>query len=270
MLHPRNHMILTRFPFFVPFMCLVLVPSIGHAAFSDVGFTLRFAAKEMILEDDSMMAMKYSSWDTPTQRIADLNMPFLELTNDATSEAPITEFNMTIGDSRFNFSDVFFGDYIKLGTSTPGFNLQASVADNGDLLKVQILNGGLQPGQIVRFRVDIDVDPGYPNLFPHQDFRLVFFQSPSLGGDPNIPTSVVTSIFSEGGMTESVSTSLENWETPYNAYFNGNIRPYSVMMGLDIFGTGSSGGNPIPEPSSIGLLGLGAFAALMYWRRRRQ
>src|SRR5690606_14295816 len=131
-----------------------------------------------------------------------------------------------------------------------------------------ILNGGLQPGQVVRFRVDIGVDPGYPNLFPYQDFRLVFFQSPSLGGDPNIPTSVVTSIFSENGMTESLSTSLENWTTPNNAYFNGSIRPYSVMMGLDIFTTGAEQ-TDIPEPSSIALCGIGTLAALLFWRRRR-
>jgi hypothetical protein len=248
----------------------VLAPSTAQAAFANVGFVLNLAAKEMILENpNDPMAMKYSAWDTPTQRIADLNMPFLELRNDADSDAPITEFNMTIGDSRFNFSDVYFGDYIKLGDSTPGFDLQASVANGGDLLKVQILNGGLQPGDVVRFRVDIDVDPGNPNLFPHQDFRLVFFQSPSLGGDPNIPTSIVTSIFSEAGMEEEVSTSLENWTTPNNAYFNGSIRPYSVMMGLDIFNTGANQGNPVPEPSSIALLGLGALAGLMFWRRQR-
>ena len=261
-----------RFRVLFPLLfCLLFAPNAAHAAFVNVGFVLNLSAKEMVLENpNDPMVMKYSAWDTPTQRIADLNMPFLELTNDATSDAPITEFEMTIGDTRFHFSDVYFGDYIKLGDSTPGFNLDASAtASDEDVLKVQILNGGLMPGETVRFRVDIDVDPGFPNIFPHQDFRLVFFQSPSMGGDPNIPTSVVTSIFSEGGMTESVAGSLDNYTTPNNQYFNNNIRPYSAMQGIDIFPFVASRQNEIPEPSSVVLLGLGAIAALV-WRVRRR
>lgn len=247
--------------------CLALTPTTARAAFTNVGFVLSMSAKEMVLESpNDPMVMKYSAWDTPTQRIADLNMPFLELTNDANSDAPITEFDMTIGDTTFNFSNVYFGDYIRLGDSTPGFNLQATTADDGDLLKVQILNGGLLPGQTVRFRVDIDVDPGNPGIFPHQDFRKVFFD---MNGNDVTDNSIVTAIFSENGMTESVMAQLDDYPSNNDEYINNNIRPYSVMVGIDIFSLVATQGNEIPEPTSVALLGLGAVAGLALKRRGR-
>jgi hypothetical protein len=253
--------------YYLPLICLTLAAGNARAAFDNVGFELKLSAKEDVLEfPDDMMMMKYASWDNPVQRIADLNMPFLELTNNDASQAPITEFTMTIGDERFHFSNqypAFNGEFVLLGDSTPGFELDASVEQDGDLLKVLIGDGGLAPGETVRFRVDIDVDPGNPNLYPHQDFRLVFFQSPSLGGDTDLPNSIVTSIFSEAGMTQPVSTTLEDFTTPNNAFFNQSIRPYSVMMGIDIFTVTQI----IPEPSSLALLGLGA-TCLAALRRR--
>lgn len=251
----------------LPLLFLVFGPNVAHAAFANLGWVLKFSCKEMVLENpDDPMAMKYSAWDTPTQRIADLNMPFLELTNESISEAPITEFNMTIGDTRFHFSDVYFGDYVKLGDSTPGFTLDASdTATDEDILKVQILNGGLMPGETVRFRVDIDVDPGYPDIFPHQDFRLVFFD---MNGSDSTDNSVVSVIFSEGGMTETVMSQLPDFESDNDNYVNNNIRPYSVMEGIDIFRI--NGSRSIPEPSSIVLLALSGMAGLATWMRQRK
>lgn len=256
----------------IPVLLLFLL-SISHAAdtaqaaFSNIGFSLNLSSKEMVLENPGdMMVMKYSAWDTPTQRIADRNLPFLELTNDSTSEAPITEFNMTIGDTRFNFSDVYFGDFIKLGDSTPGFNLQSSTENGnlpGDLLRVQIQNGGLMPGETVRFRVDIDVDPGFPDLFPHQDYRLVFFQMN--GNDPS-NNSIITSIFADGAMTGSVSAQLDDFPSQNDDFFNNNIRPYSIMEGIDVFHVGAQ----IPEPSGIALLTIGTLAGLIRCRRLRK
>lgn len=270
MLRQTIPIIRSRYPVFLLLLgCLAFVPRTTQGAFANVGFTLNLSAKEMVLESpNDPMVMKYSAWDTPTQRIADLNMPFLELTNNSDSDAPITEFNMSIGDTRFHFSDVYFGDYVKLGNSTPGFNLSSTTENNEDVLKVQILNGGLLPGETVRFRVDIDVDPGFPDIFPHQDFRLVFFQSPSMGGDPSIPSSVVSAIFSEADMMQLVSGSLDNYTTPNNQYFNNNIRPYSAMEGIDIFSFGTS--QVIPEPSSVVLLFVGGVAVLFGYVRRRK
>lgn len=255
--------------FYLLLICLSFFASAAHAAFQSVGFVLNLSAKEMVLQNPGdMMAMKYSAWDTPTQRIADLNMPFLELTNNANSDAPITEFNMTIGDTRFNFSNLypaFAGSYVMLGDSTPGFDLQATVLDDGDLLKVLIGNGGLMPGETVRFRVDIDVDPGFPDIYPHQDFRFVFFD---VNGNSVVDNSIVTAVFSEGGMTEEVSAQMDDYSSNNANYVNNNIRPYSIMEGIDVFNLAATDTNVIPEPSSLALMSLGALATLLVSRRR--
>lgn len=259
-----------RIPVLLMFLLSIsLAADTAHAAFSLIGFELCLSSKEAVLENpDDMMIMKYSAWDVAAQRIADRNMPFLELTNNSNSEAPITEFNMTIGDTRFNFSDVFFGDFIRLGDSTPGFDLQASTENGdlpGDMLRVVINPGvGLLPGETVRFRVDIGVDPGFPDLFPHQDFRLVFFDM----FDNNDPAnnSIVTSIFADGAMTGDVSTQLPNFASENDEFFNNNIRPGKVMEGVDRFCVEAQ----IPEPSGIALLTIGTLAGLMVRRRLRK
>ena len=250
-------------------ICLALVPPAAQAAIEDVGFVLNLSSKEMVLENPGdMMVMKYSIWDDPMLRIAEQNMPFLELTNNSVDNVPITEFRMTIGDTRFNFSDAKLPDYIQLGTSTPGFDLQASTEDNGNLLKVLILDGGLAKGETVRFRVDIDVDADNPDgLFPRQDYRLVFFQSPSLGGDTDLSNSVVTAIFEEGDMTAEASGTLPDYTTPFNNFFNNIIRPYGPMEGVDVFNFAATDTNVIPEPSSIALISLGGLALLLRARR---
>lgn len=261
----------TRAPIlYLPLICLTLGASTGRAAFIDVGFVLNLSAKEMVLANPGdMMAMKYSAWDTPTQRIADLNMPFLELINNSNSDAPITQFTMSIGDTNFHFSNLFpsfNGSYVKLGSTTPGFDLQATTENSGDLLKVTIGDGGLLPGETVRFRVDIDVDPGHPELYPHQDFRLVFFD---MNGNGTADNSVVTSTFSEGGMTEQVSSQLPDYPSDNDQFVNGDIRPYSVMVGIDVFNLAASRSNEIPEPVSFSLLSLGVIGMLALKSRSR-
>jgi hypothetical protein len=261
----------TRVPIlFLQLICLTAAASTARAAFDDVGFVLNMSAKEMVLANPGdMMAMKYSAWDTPTQRIADLNMPFLALTNDVDSDAPITQFTMSIGDTNFHFSNLFpsfGGSYVKLGDTTPGFDLQATTENNEDLLKVIIGDGGLMPGETVRFRVDIDVDPGHPELYPHQDYRLVFFD---MNGNSTADNSIVTSVFSEGGMTEQVSAQLQDYPSDNDQFVNGDIRPYSVMVGIDVFTIAASETNVIPEPISISLLSLAAIGLLASKSRRR-
>ena len=60
--------------------------------------------KELKLENPvDMMWDKWLMWDIGYQRMIERNMPYIELLNEAESTSPITEFNLTIGDNRFNF-----------------------------------------------------------------------------------------------------------------------------------------------------------------------
>ena len=87
----------------------------------DNSFTLKFSEKEMKLEHPSdMMWDKYLMWDLAFQRMNDRNMPYLELTNDAGSTSPIKELHLTIGDTRFNFSDDVDGQVRHAGKQHAG------------------------------------------------------------------------------------------------------------------------------------------------------
>ena len=161
-------------------------------------------------------------WDIGYQRMMDRNTPYIELLNEATSTSPITEFHLTIGDNRFNFGPVEGTDLVMLGSTTPGFNLTASKVngvvntdgDMGDELVVNIGNGGLLPGQLVRFKIKLDVDPAYAAQYAASfgaslpDFRTVLFDMNGLNvydgvvhtsSDDNAQAFVV---FNPGGKSE--------------------------------------------------------------------
>ena len=104
-------------------------------------------------------------------------MPVIELTNDANSTAPITEFHLTIGDGRFHFSDKVMGELAKLGSSTPNFSITSSTVNNaGDELVLKIGGSGLAPGASLRFKIDLDVDAAFRSQFySRPDYRTVLF-----------------------------------------------------------------------------------------------
>lgn len=142
------------------------------------GFVLKISEKEMQLEHPNDLAwQQYLMRDLPFQRMNDRNMPVLELANSPDSTAPITEFRLTIGDTRFNFSDEILGGFAKLAGSTPGFSIGSTTLDGkGDELILQIKGGGLAPGERLRFMIDLDVDPAFRGeLFSHPDYRTVLF-----------------------------------------------------------------------------------------------
>jgi hypothetical protein len=109
------------------------------------GFELTLSEKEKKLQHpDDMMWNKWLMWDTASQREDERNMPYIQIENTSTS--PITEFHMTIGDTRFNFGIVEGTDYALLGSTTPGYDLASSTVGTGDLadeLVVQINGAGL-------------------------------------------------------------------------------------------------------------------------------
>ena len=160
------------------------------AAQAQNSWTVSISEKELKLENPvDMMWDKWLMWDIGYQRMMCRNAPYIELLNEATSTSPITEFHLTIGDNRFDFGPVEGTDLVLLGSTTPGFNLTANKVNGvvntngnmGDELVVNIGNGGLLPGQMVRFKIKLDVDPAFAAQYAASfgaslpDFRTVLF-----------------------------------------------------------------------------------------------
>jgi hypothetical protein len=255
---------------------LAVIAFAASTAEAQVGsFTVKITEKELKLEHPTDMAWdKALMWDLGFQRMNDRNMPYVEVANAANSTAPITEFHMTIGDNRFNFANDHLGTYALLGHTTPGFQLTSSTIGGNELV-VNIGNGGLQPGELVRFRIDLDVDaPNSGGLFEHPDFRTVLFDMNGVQVyDSGMPVEVssadnarVWAVFdpSTGPNFQTTPVALED-ETiaaPASGFFNQNMRRWGEMDSVHIFDTG--GMFIIPEPSSSLLLvgmacGLGLF-----------
>ena len=86
-------------------LAVLSLATVGAAARAQDAFTVNISEKEMMLDHPGdMMWTKYLMWDLGYQRMMNRNAPFIELQNSATSTSPITEFHLTIGDSRFNFA----------------------------------------------------------------------------------------------------------------------------------------------------------------------
>jgi hypothetical protein len=256
------------------------------AAEAQNSWTVSISEKELKLENPvDMMWDKWLMWDIGYQRMMCRNAPYIELLNEATSTSPITEFHLTIGDNRFDFGQVEGTDLVMLGSTTPGFNLtsnkvNAVVNTNGDMgdeLVVNIGNGGLLPGQLVRFKIKLDVDPAFAAQYAASfgaslpDFRTVLFDMNGLNvydgvvhtsSDDNAQTFVK---FNPGG--QSGKAVFEDETVAAGQYYNSNLREYKAMDPVLIFQTG--GGQEIPEPCSVGLAILGLSAGLMVRRSRR-
>lgn len=264
-----------RFSFLLSAISLVLLTSSLVQAQNT--WTVSISEKEMKLEHPTdMMWDKWLMWDIGYQRMMCRNTPYIELLNEATSSSPITEFHLTIGDNNFNFAAVQGSDYALLGSSTPGFSLASSTANSGDELVVTIGNGGLLPGQLVRFQINLDVDPAYAAQYSasfgnsQPDFRTVLFDMNGLNvytgvqktsSDDNAKASVV---FTPGGTSNAVAFPDE--PVAAGQYYNNNLRVYKASDPVLIFQIG--GGSEVPEPAGLALTML-AIAAGSCCRRSR-
>ncbi|MCI0332629.1 MAG: hypothetical protein L0228_05340 [Planctomycetes bacterium] len=246
---------------------------------------LRISEKEkQLVHDTEPEWMKPLMWDLGiTRNDYYRNMPTLELSNIAAAGSPdILKFQMTIGDTRFHFSDAFLGVAALLGESTQDeYDLTSSISPDGHLLTVNIQKqagtGGLAPGDLVRFRIDLNVDAGLPDppfyMFP--DFRTVLFDMNGVqvyGIDPAFPppeedNAQASVFFSDSTMLGPKP--LPDFEVTglQSQYFNAIQHPRGVMEGVDIFTIG--GGPPvIPEPGSAALAVLGLLGLLSLGARK--
>jgi hypothetical protein len=246
-------------------------------------FTLKLTEKEMNLEHPTdMMWQKYLMWDLPFQRMNDRNMPFLELTNDADSTAPITQFRLTIGDERFHFTDQNMGAFAKLANTTKEFNISSSTLNNaGNELIVNIGDGGLAPGELIRFKIDLDVDAAFQDqFFDHPDYRTVLFDMngvnvydgflQQVSSDDN---AKATAIFDpSSGANFNVGPWAIADETVAGvaaSFFNDNYRRYRDNDPIRTFLVVGSM-TPIPEPGCVVLALIGLVGGLLTARRPRR
>jgi hypothetical protein len=241
-------------------------------------FTVRISEKEdELAHSNDPMWSKWLMWDIGYQRMVDRNSPYLEVTNASTSTEPITQFHITIGDNRFNFAPVEGSSLVMLGSTTPGFSLTSSTLNNaGDELVVDIGNGGLAPGETVRFKVKLGIDPSFAATYASMygaslpDYRTVLFDMNGVdvyGSDGKTnpdDNSHVSVVFDSNVKSNTVVFPDE--AVAVSQYFNNNIRAYTATDPVNLFAL--SGAAEVPEPATIGLAGLG-LAWVAGLRRRR-
>ena len=288
MLHNHRHL---RYPTglvgaLLAVAALAVAVSPAAAQIDNASFTLKISEREKALSDPTNAELQnFLMWDLGADRVAARSMPFIELRNDSTSDAPITEFRMTIGDDRFHFDCGMIGVCAMLGKTTPGISMSSSVIDNGDLLVVGFGNGGLAPGEVVRFKIALAVDAGY-NFYKAPDFRTVLFDmnginvydgflhSPS-NVDPTDDNAKVSVLYQKGSASTTVGPIAFD-EFAVNSvagqYFNDRYRRYGVMEPVESFlmvGLGGGSETVIPEPSSAMLVALCALCGIQLRARRR-
>ena len=254
-------------------LALLATPAIANAA------TINLSSLETVLENPdphTNPVINYAACVGWMTEVIEHNTPFIEIANGVADQA-ISMFKMTIGDTRYQFSNIFSGkeftnawnipangEYALLGLSTPGIHFTTTIEDGGDTLVVDFGPGGLLPGQTVRFQVDIDMDPGSQGTLMYAAYSSVFFE-PNGGSD--ISGNSVISIFDEGNPLPAITT-LPNFSV-MNPDPALNPRPHSEMQMLDLDRPDLQlNRDPIPEPSSLILSSLAA--ALCVTRRWRK
>lgn len=261
-------------------IAMAAVPA--RAAINDTDWSLQISEREMAFRPATdMMAMKSLMWDLPYSRMFARNMPHISLTNESAT-ANITQFKMTIGDEQFHFADSFMGMLAKLDDETPGFDLSSSVENSGNTLVVNFLDGGLDPGDTVHFKIDLDVDAAFAvSFYMHPDYRTVLFD---MNGD---------NLYQNAGIVRQESSSDNSkvslkFEMPEmspvtvgpvafpdprvldgsSGYVNNRLARYGQSDPIAAFGL--SGGSAVPEPGSMGLAFVGLLGLMLPFARKRR
>jgi hypothetical protein len=265
-----------------PLILLAITATLTNRALAQDSWSLRISEKENELaHTGDPMWSKWLMWDIGYQRMMDRNMPYIELTNAATSTDPITQFHITIGDNRFNFAPVQGTDLVMIGSTSPAtLPLTAStVGGLGDELVVDLGNGGLAPGDTVRFKIKLGIDPSFAATYAASfgaslpDYRTVLFDMNGVnvydGNTVDNSTKDNSQSFVIFDTNMHSSTAVFPDETvPNGIYYNNILRPYTAIDMVNLFQL--EGAAPIPEPASVGLAIFGMAGFLLSRRSRRR
>lgn len=248
----------------------IVVPAAGQT-------TINFSSLETVLVNPMDMNNKMTAlWTGWATQVYEYNMPFIEVKNDASAPYAVETFRMSIGDTDYHFSNIFAhkedtnsypfaadGEYALTGFSTPNIDFDTFLELSGDQIVLDFsARGGLQPGEVVRFQVDIDRDVANVGKM-YADYPSVFF-TPN-GGSDTTGNSVVT--LSYVGTSQTTTTTLPNYAmSDATTGYLTTPRPYSVMQPIDVFPDTPIGFPEIPEPAT-GLLVVTALAAVAARRR---
>ncbi|HVT28510.1 MAG TPA: PEP-CTERM sorting domain-containing protein [Lacipirellulaceae bacterium] len=261
---------------------LILTVPLSRSATAQDSWSLRISEKEdELAHTNDPMWSKWLMWDIGYQRMVDRNMPYIELNNAATSTDPITQFHITIGDNRFNFAPVQGSDLVMIGNTSPtSLPLTATtVGGLGDELVVDLGNGGLAPGETVRFKIKLGIDPSFASTYAASfgaslpDYRTVLFDMNGInvydGNTVDNNTKDNSHSFVIFDTDVQGSTAVFPDETvPNGVYYNNILRPYTAIDMVNLFQL--QGAAPVPEPASIGLAVLGVASYLLGCRPRRR
>ncbi len=273
----------------IALLILVALPALAQ---NTGAFTVNISEKEMLLEKpNDMRVQKYVARDLGFQRMYDRNMPYIELINDLKSTSPISEFHLTIGDTRFNFASDYMGHPALLGSTTPGFRIESSTVGNlGDELVVKILDGGLAPGDILRFKIDLGVDAQYlstavkegqtcccgDQFFQHPDYRTVLFDMNGLNvydgtrEDSTADNARATAIFDPTigpDFSPDPIVFKDALIGPDPQFYNNHYRRYNQVDPVQMIFEATGSVPTVPEPNSMALGLVGVLAGLALSRR---
>lgn len=247
-----------RFPTCLGLAASALMLCVAAAATAQTGplgdFSVHICETELcLMNPEAAAGMSYSERTLMIFR----DSPYIELRNDSSSSAPITEFRLTIGDSRFNFSN-----QVLLGSKTPGYSLTSStVGGLGDELVVNIGNGGLAKGDAIHLKIDLGVDAAFQSLIKpgkRPDYRDIF-------GDGS--ESVAKAVFDPAA--GDAFTTQKTFEFEQVVVSTGSRRQRSGLNPVQMY-AGVSAASSVPEPTSLLLMVGGMLSGTVLCARSRR
>ena len=235
----------------LPLLAVALAPWAGPAARAEsVGYTLAIS-EGLVAPPQGMSLFQLSQ-----QLMVANDCPLIVLTNTSTN-ASITSFEMTIGDTSYNFDALMFvvPNPSVMVTSFSPDTIQGGV--RGDLLSLQF--SGFTPSQ--QFGVRADVDRDADNGLSFTNFRTALIAA----ADP-VNRAHVTVTFSDGNVLTDILS-------PFDATGNVVVLTSSFRCGPQVaMGSLQSGETMtvVPEPSTLLLAAVGAAVGVVVIRRQRR
>jgi PEP-CTERM motif-containing protein len=267
-------------------LCLVAVmasalavtnlPAKAVASSLSSSYTINFAESTRLLNalgtPNEQIVQKEESCDNPHARVRARNRPGVKISNSETSVGNLSSFTIEIKKTAYLFGtgdsplDGFYDQYIRTSPySDEGVDITgSSVSEDGRELTINF--DGLAAGKSVIFRVDLDTNDD--SIFPFPDFRNVLFGN-SDGSGMRATTSAT--FLSEAGSAitpKTLLTKISELDQKQIVYWEGNVRPYSVID--PVIPQGGGGTTEIPEPTSAMLLLAGVVGAFAVWRKRQE